>query len=88
MQKTFFANGIWFSCVDDSDRIQDLEARLEAMTLQHAAALEAVGNAREEALREAAKKAYDKLCARQAYIDAQSVRDAILALINKGDSRE
>ena len=36
-------------------RIQDLEARLQAMTQQHEAALEAVGKAREAALREAAK---------------------------------
>ena len=31
-----------------ADRIQDLEARLEAMTLQHEAALEAVGKANDK----------------------------------------
>jgi len=45
----------------DASRIQDLEARLEAMTLQHAAALEAVGEANEkvQALVEAIKDALD-----------------------------
>jgi len=66
----------------DADRIQELEAKLEAMTLQHAAALEAVGKAREAALDAASEH-----MATQYGISAISHpvdRRRILALINKG----
>ena len=73
-------------------RIQDLEARLEAMTMQHEAALEAVGKAREAALREAAQccdevsKNYYEIT--QMKIGSEMCRADILALINKGDRSE
>jgi len=78
----------------DADRIQELEARLEAMTMQHEAALEAVGKAREAALREAASLI--KWVA-QSYIEGGNAAIScallltsgnILALINKGDRSE
>jgi len=68
-----------------ADRIQDLEARLEAMTLQHEAALEAVERAREAALREAAEVVAK--CTpnnTSSLIVGISYHAAILALINKG----
>jgi outer membrane murein-binding lipoprotein Lpp len=71
---------------DAATRIQDLEARLEAMTQQHAA----VEKAREAALREAAQccdevsKNYYEIT--QMKIGSEMCRADILALINKGDS--
>jgi hypothetical protein len=69
--------------VEQSGRMRgELEARLEAMTLQHAAALEAVATAREAALREAAD-----VCDGSSWL-SRGTRDEILALISKGASRE
>jgi hypothetical protein len=59
---------------------------LKAMTLQHEAALDAVVKARESAVREAAEVQVHGTVGMAQLTDR--VKDAILALINKGDSRE